>query len=250
MSSFPPEWLALREPADLSARSRKVLTACQRHFDGRPSVRICDTRTQEWTLVDNDGANLAAAENRLAEWAIATRRPVTLRMLVRDFAREPDCWPPDTELVTASALLDLASSAWIAKFVRALAARRLPLLATLTVDGEFALDPAQEFDDAIFATFAEHQARDKGFGPAAGGDAPAHLEEALITAGYTIVADDSPWRIDRSQAGLLHAVLAGIAAAVHETGRLPAKDIEQWLRGAATQTALLTVGHRDVFATL
>ena len=249
MSGFSSEWLALREPADTAARSHKVMDACAAYFKNHTEVRICDMgagtgasvrafahmfAAPSWTLIDQDANNLAVAKQRHLE--IATK--------VCDFARDPDCWPSDTTLVTATALLDLTSRAWIDRFVAALHAKRLPLLCTLTVDDALFLAPSHPLDENVFDAFRAHQHSDKGFGPAMGGEAAAYLETALKNAGYEITADDSPWRVERGE--LLRQLLDGTAGAVRETGRVP--EIDAWLRTAQADTTLFVVGHRDVFA--
>lgn len=187
-----------------------------------------------WTLADYDAGNLTVAKQRHPD--IATK--------VCDFARDPDCWPAGTMLVTATALLDLASRAWIDRFVAALRAKQLPLLCTLTVDDVLSITPSHALDESVFAAFRAHQHSDKGFGAAMGGEAAAYLETALTKAGFEITADDSPWRIERGE--LLRQLLDGTAGAVRETGRVP--EIDAWLRAAQTNTQLFLVGHRDVFA--
>lgn len=249
MSGFSPEWLALREPADFAARSRKVMDACASYFENHPQVRICDLGAGtgasvraftplfadvQWTLVDHDPANLAVAQQRHP--GIATK--------VCDFARDPACWPVDTMLVTATALLDLTSQAWIDRFVAALRAKRLPLLCTLTVDGNLALTPPHPLDAQVFDAFRAHQHGDKGFGAALGGDAAAYFETGLRKIGYDVTADDSPWRIERGE--LLSQLLEGMAGAVRETGRV--SDIDVWRRAVQKHAVLFVVGHRDLFA--
>ncbi|MDX2222026.1 MAG: class I SAM-dependent methyltransferase [Rhodospirillaceae bacterium] len=256
MSGFSPAWLALREPADRAARNAEVLDICARTFAGRPSLAICDlgagtgasmralapllpTR-QHWTLMDHDAANLAAVHGADA------RSGMTWRTVVTDFAARPACWPAGTDLVTASALLDLTSADWIARFVAALARDRIALLAMLTFDGVIAIDPHHPRDAAVAAAFAVHQTRDKGFGPAAGPEASNVLMRCLSEAGYRLTAGDSPWRIDRDAAALMSETLTGIATAVGETGLVA--DVDDWLRDRLAATRRLTIGHRDVFA--
>lgn len=251
MTGFSAEWLALREPADQAARNTQVLDACAGHFAGHGSLLATDLGAgtgstvralaavlppgHRWCLVDDDAANLAVARTRHP--AVQVRRA--------DLARDPVAWPAGTGLVTASALLDLVSPAWIEALVAGLAAERLPLLALLTVDGRIEATPGHKLDAAVAGAFAEHMHRDKGFGPAAGGDAPAILERALARAGYRIVAGDSPWRLDASLADLRAQTRQGMAAAVAETGRVPPADLADWLAGVPEQ---LVIGHRDVFA--
>src|SRR5262249_9715547 len=149
---------------------------------------------QSWLLVDHDAANLAAAATQLAKWDAPAA--LEIQTLAHDFTLRPDCWPQGTEVVTASALLDLTSQEWIGGVVEALAWGRLPLLATLTVNGLISVAPAHALDEAVFEAFRVHQETDKGFGPALGGFAAPHLEAALSRAGYRLEAGDSPWIID------------------------------------------------------
>jgi hypothetical protein len=252
VSGFSPEWLALREPADVAARSPAVREACRRYFAGRAGLHVCDLgagtgasvralssllpKEQSWTLIDNDPVTLAEAK----------RRHPHVETLMRDFSATPACWPDGVNLITASALLDLASQAWIERFAASLLKARLPVLAMLTVDGRLELTPRQALDEDVFAAFRSHQMRDKGFGPAAGGEASRHLEGALKHHGYNVIVGESPWHVGRTQPELLRQMLEGIAGAVRETGRVP--RIDAWLRAALDNATLLTVGHRDVFA--
>ncbi len=276
MSGFSPEWLALREPADLAARNRRVLTACGRAFEDQDSIDVCDIgagtgasiralvellpRRQFWTLVDSDANNLSAAYRELARWGGDVKaydgglmlrkgdRQLYVRTHVCDLAATPACWPKGTDLVTASALFDLASARWLDAFVALLAAQKVSLLSMLTFDGLITAEPEHPLDPAVADAFRGHQQRDKGFGPAAGPRAAEILEATLENAGYGIEAGESPWVIDRGASALLYAVLAGIASAVQEMQSVPPEDIEQWLRSSVINTRLLTIGHRDVFA--
>ncbi|MBX7200749.1 MAG: hypothetical protein K1X51_15370 [Rhodospirillaceae bacterium] len=271
MAGFSPEWLALREPADTRARNPQVLASCARAFAGHDSLVICDMgagtgasvraladllpQRQDWILVDHDHRNLAGAVTALTAWADGGDRQIIhrgerrigLRTLHQDFAADPAPWPADTGLVTASALLDLPSHAWIDAFVAKLAARRLPALITLTVDGVMAAEPVQELDRPVFESFRRHQRGDKGFGPSAGAEAAPYLERALKNAGYTLECGDSPWIIDGASPALMQELLKGIAGAARETGFMAA---DEWLKDRLETTTRLTIGHRDVFASL
>lgn len=256
MTGFSPAWLALREPADLAARNAGVLQACAQAFAHRQSMKICDLGAgtgaslrafspllpamQRWTLVDHDRANLAALEYS------GDRTHVTVETLVHDLAAQPACWPADVDLVTTSALFDLTSEEWIARLVRALAADRVPVLATLTFDGGITIDPPHPLDADVAAAFRAHQARDKGFGPAAGPKAADFLISRLQDSGYQVTAGDSPWRLDRTSEALVRQTVEGIAAAASETGLVP--DIDQWRRDRLVDIRVLMIGHRDVFA--
>ena len=276
MSRFAPDWLALREPADLAARNKNVLAACAHAFAGHSSLNICDIGSgtgasvrafahllppiQNWTLIDHDAENLARASHELTSWAnTATHSDdnlllqhgplrITVRTQQCDLAARPDCWPIDTELVTASALFDLTSEIWIAQFVAALQARQLSLLATLTFDGAMQCEPPHHGDAAIRESFLLHQMRDKGFGPAAGALAVRCLENELKKQGYTLTTGESPWLLDRSAQALLDETLDGISNAASETGNVTHAEVLEWRRKAKGSIRSLKIGHCDIFA--
>lgn len=273
--SFSPAWLALREPADLAARDRTVLAACRDAFISRRSISVCDLGSgtgasvrafadllpsnQSWTLVDNDARNLEAALDALSAWADESSRAgavlylrhglreIQIRTRVHDFSADPACWPEGTDLVTASALFDLASQTWLERFGAALASAHIPLLSTLTADGVIEPRPALPLDEKVAAAFRHHQTRDKGFGPSAGANAAHLLENALTNAGYRLVTGDSPWQLYPADGGMLQATLDGIVLAVAETERVDAQALAAWAKEVGARQ--LIIGHRDVFAT-
>jgi SAM-dependent methyltransferase len=274
--SFSPEWLALREPADHAARSQELLAQVKRHFADRSSINVVDLGCgagsnlrgtyaalpdrQRWHLVDYDPKLLAAARQRLIAWADAVEeddKVLALRKdakhlrvsfvsadLTRDLAMVVT---PETELVTAAALFDLVSAAWIDDFVAELKKRRLPLYTVLTYDGTERWKPPHPADAAMLAAFHAHQATDKGFGPAAGPAAIAIMAAAFGQAGYSVDRAPSPWRLGPDFAPLVRELVTGFAAAVAETGAVPSADREAWLaerlKGVACE-----VGHEDLFA--
>ena len=81
MSGFSPEWLALREPADHTARNVPLAQAAAALLVGREPARILDLgcgtgsnfrgfaplvgAPQHWTLVDHDARLLEAARGAL-----------------------------------------------------------------------------------------------------------------------------------------------------------------------------------------
>ena len=279
MSGFSPEWLAMREAADLAARAPSVLEAVRKAYADAPRCRVCDLGAgtgaslrafaeslpveQHWTLVDHDPANLAAAVPALEAWAeTSTQSDEGLalgkagqRILVRqqpaDLSRLPAGtvpWqrePPD--LITASALLDLTSADWVDAFAEACVASRSAVLATLTFDGRLDFSPTHEDDAAVRDAFAAHQRGDKGFGLALGPDATAVLATALKGRGYRVITAKSPWRLGRHDGPLLAALVDGIAEAVAETERLPQSRLAAWREQRMTKLESLIVGHEDLF---
>ena len=275
-ASFTPAWLSLREPADTVARNADVLQALTRRFKSRRQLTICDLgsgtgaavrafagllpENQSWILIDNDKRNLATAKKLLADWAEDAKptengielryrgRTISVEAQLRDISNATFEWPKQTGLVTASALFDLASRAWINRLVRSLQDRSLPLLATLTFNGQIGTDPKHPSDRAISAAFRAHMRRDKGFGPAAGSRAALVLRRMLADAGYRVVAGQSPWILTSEHRALLNATADGIAAAAKQMGVVPKLDINAWNARVKRQASTLEIGHEDIFA--
>jgi hypothetical protein len=260
MSGFSADWLTLRESADTAARSPAVLQSLRAHFAEHNAVCVCDLGSgtgaavaafdaylparQRWQLADDDAANLAAAK-RLRETDIVTVEPV-----LADLSASLAPWGADCQLVTATALFDLASPAWITGLVERLAADRLPLLATLTYDGVQSFSASHSADAAMLAAFNRHQRLNKGLGgPAAGPDGAAVLAGALEAQGYRLTRAASPWRLGgRQDAAMIAAVLAGWAKAVADAGFVDAGTVRDWRETHLERADSLTVGHWDLFA--
>lgn len=276
MSGFSAEWLALREPADHRARDPGLLARLSAHFAGRDAIRVVDLGCgagsnlralapqlpprQSWMLVDHDPALLDAARERLSQWADraepapgglrleAGGKALDIQFLQADLAGGPGPALDDApELVTAAALFDLVSRAWIARFAAAVAARAAAFYTALSYDGVERWHPAHPADAAILAAFNAHQSRDKGFGPAAGPRATTLLEQAFAAEGYELHTAESPWRLGPADAALVRALAEGTAAAVRETGQLPDADVAAWL-AARLAAAGCEIGHRDLLA--
>ncbi|MDB5642237.1 MAG: SAM-dependent methyltransferase [Hyphomicrobiales bacterium] len=277
MTGFSPDWLALREPADHAARSGDVARDVFTHFAGKDSMTVADLgcgtgsnlramaehlpARQTWRLVDWDRHLLDAARGRLVGWAdraetlgvdmrlLKGDHDITLRLeqadLAQDFERVLE---RDADLITATAFFDLVSANWIDDFVAVLARRRLPLYAILTYDGHEQWAPPHGRDAPMLAAFHAHQQRDKGFGPAAGPFAAAHLARALEEQGYRVASASSPWRLDEAQRGLMGELARGAANAVAETGLVGESDIASW-RAARESAEACVIGHVDLFAT-
>ncbi|MBV1700897.1 MAG: SAM-dependent methyltransferase [Hyphomicrobiales bacterium] len=275
MSGFSPEWLALRENADRAACNERVRHACAQHFSGREALRIVDLgcgdgsnfrllqpylgRQQFWLLIDHDPRLLDAARQRLTQWADAAelsegrlhlRREncaLTIEFAQADLAVGVAPWLEGADLVTAKALFDLCSKDWIAQFARELAARAIPLMASLSYDGREAWQPPHPADVAMLTAFHAHQQRDKGLGPAAGPQAATCLRECLAQAGYKMVHGASDWQITGDDAKLMAALAQGSAQAVSETGLVAPDVIAAWA-SARIGALAVRIGHEDLFA--
>jgi len=274
LTSFSLRWLSRREPVDRRSRNRTLERALAKHFDGwRPLTVVdlgCGTGSnlramapllgpdQHWTLVDRDQGLLDAAAQRLSSWADGAHWKDGMLLLFKgakrinaefrraDLARELEAaLGPSANLVTASALFDLASAAFIAAFAAATAARQSAFYTVLTYDGDQRWTPEHAADVAMVEAFHAHQRRDKGFGRAAGPDAPDALSEAFSAAGYAVSEGDSAWRLGPGDETLIAELARGFADAVGETELVEASTIDTWR--AITRTGAI-VGHADTLA--
>jgi hypothetical protein len=275
VTGFSAQWLSLREGADFLARNNTVRAAALRRFAQRDAPTIVDLACgagsnpralapylgprQSWRLVDHDAGLLVSARIALTAWADAVERdePLALRKndrrlafaferldLNADLSRALD----GADLVSAAAFFDLVSPKWIEAFCAELARRRLPLYAVLTYDGRESWTPPHEGDAAMLDAFHRHQARDKGFGPAAGPRASALLREALERRGFAVYAGASPWRLGENDAALIAELAAGAAEAAAQTGLVAAATLADW-RAARRIASGCVIGHVDIFAT-
>lgn len=251
MEEFSADWLSLRESCDRAARSRPLARAfvkalprnaliadlgCGRGANATylSAVGRSDIR---WLLIDGDRTLLTKA----------TARRRTAQMFHGDLARFATLTAIDAcDGVTASALCDLVSAAWIDRLVARAARRGVPVLLTLSVDGRIEFFPKSEGDAAILAAFRRDQRRDKGFGPALGCMAPHGISRSLRQHGYrSLQLARSDWRLGVENHVLLRELVAGIAVVAGAAGK-------DWLRLRQEQIAAgrlsMTVGHVDILA--
>jgi hypothetical protein len=154
----------------------------------------------------------------------------------------------DAQLVTAAALLDLVSASWLdALFERVQKAKAAAFFA-LSVDGRVSWEPVVEEDEAVHRLFAAHQRRDKGFGPALGGEAPAMAAARLAALGYGVTQSRSDWHIEEMT--MLEAMIDGIGSAALEQEPNARALIQAWRkrRLASLPHGRLHVGHVDLLA--
>ncbi len=262
MSGFSADWLALREPYDLAARSALVLDAIKLAFVDRASLSLVDLACgtgstlralnkhlpprQEWRLADNDlGLLLRAGQTSLPGVKVTTV-PVDL---ARDLEVALD---GPIEMVTTSALLDLVSLNWLERFVVETAARRLPIYAALSYDGRISLDPADPLDTKIVTALNAHQRTDKGFGPALGPTAAAEAIGRFERLNYRVVQSTSDWVFGPDDKNIQLEIVAGWASAARDIGDLSLGDIANWLvrrrQAISAGRSSIRVGHVDFFA--
>ncbi|WP_332118299.1 class I SAM-dependent methyltransferase [Azorhizobium caulinodans] len=280
MTGFSADWLALREPADHRARNGDLAAALSARFGQTTPLRVTDIgagtgsnlratapllgREQHWTLVDYDPALLAEARRQLRAWAddaseaddglrlTKDGRALHVRFREADLARAPEVIGAQTpHLVTASAFFDLVSADWIPRFADVVAQTGADFFTVLTCDGADDWQPPHPDDAAIAAGFHADQARDKGFGPAAGNDATALLAEAFGRLGYQARSAPSPWLLDGTSpadAALIAALAAGTAGAAAESGTVSPDGADAWAQ-ARLGARSCRIGHLDLLAT-
>ena len=291
MSGFDDEWLALREPVDERSRDAGLADALAGHLrgvsadasDAPPRVLDLGSGTgsnfrclsprlgprQAWTLIDHDTALLERVPVRLGHWAEARRfelRDEAERLSVHgaafeasverrrhDLAGELDALPfADRELVTGSALLDLAGVAWLDALAARCAAAACAVYLVLSYDGRVEWAPDMDDDAAVAERFDAHQRQDKGLGAALGPDAADRFADSLRGHGFAVRTATSDWRLGTADAELQRELARGFAGAAREIDPAFATRAEAWL--ARRQELIdrgrseLLVGHLDVLA--
>jgi hypothetical protein len=264
MGAFSADWLALREPADVLARSSAVVDAVRGKVldtvDDDPlsiidlgagtgaNLRYVAPRIggrQDWLLVDSDRTLLAVARTRLLEWAstldaqvetragqisiVATSFSATVRTQELDMARQlASLRLPRGGLVTASALLDLVSQRWLDALADACRGAHANVLFALTYDGRMTLAPAEPDDALARALFDSHQRTDKGFGPALGPAAAEAAKSSFAKRGYAIKSETSDWRLGGEARELQGEHLEGWLRAACEIEPKSRATLERW----------------------
>ena len=287
MGDFSADWLDLREAADAAARAeslnaaldgllekRVAEDACARIVDlgcGTGSnLRYLEPRlalTQGWTLVDQDDELLERAFASILQPALQPRPPDQpykiedldlrggsyTRTYPLDLASELEKLDlTDCDLVTASALMDLVSADWFDRLAERCRQAGCLLFPVLTYDGVMDWGPEDPFDATVRTLFNAHQRGDKGFGPALGPAAPAHMEKSLRGLGFQVETARSDWVLGAADSDLQAALLEGFAGAALELEPGREAEIRDWTARRKghleEETSRLRVGHIDLLA--
>ena len=278
------DWLAVREPADLTARSATLVERVRHALASTDTVRGLDLCTgtgsnlrylidrlpgrQTWLAADRDARLLEELPTKLKTWADAHgysmrtegqvsslrggRCECDVETRAMDLDRLDAGLFEGRNLVTASALLDLVSDEWLQRLVVEIAARRLPFYAALSYDGRVEMTPADSADKKIIAAVNAHQRIDKGFGPALGPTAAAAAVERFERVGYSVLQGQSDWVFAPHDREIQLEMLSGWAAAARDVDDVPLPDVIGWLKRrrdlvVAGQSST-RVGHTDLFA--
>ena len=200
---------------------------------------------QDWTLVEHDPALIEVGASRLAE----SRIPWRYRQL--DLVTELERVAEETpDLITASALLDLVSEAWLARLVELRRLTGAALYLVLSYDGRIAWQPEDAADDEIHRLVDDHQRTDKGFGPALGSTAVERMANLLDAGDGRLDIQPSNWVLGADDGPIQHALLAGyvVAATAVAPERHPAMAAWAERRRAliSARKSRLRVGHLDL----
>jgi len=141
------KWLALRAPADTAARSTTLTKSVADLLARNQPLRILDLATgtgsnlrylaprlpvpQEWLVVDRDAALLAEVPGGMTEDA----RDIRIETRCQNLAVLDGDMFAGRQLVTASALLDLVSDAWLHLLADRCRAAGATVLFALTYNG-------------------------------------------------------------------------------------------------------------------
>jgi len=260
MGGFSAGWLALREPADVAARSTRLAQLASEALGSGRVVHALDlgtgagsnvrylsrrlTAPQEWLLVDDDETLLGEVAR---SFPAAVTRQVNLAAELRSAG--PGIFD-GRSLVTASALLDLVSEPWLRVLASRCREAGAVVLFALTYDGHVQCEPADAGDEAIRALVNEHQRRDKGFGPALGPVAADRAAPCFIEAGYHVERESSPWVLMPHAAELQRELIGGWAHAAIDMAPEQTAFIESWktrrLAHVEAGRSRVTVGHVDM----
>jgi hypothetical protein len=284
MGDFSTDWLTLREPMDQRSRNVSLterLIAWRKAFD-KLSILDLGTGTgsnvryllpkltgrQRWLLIDKDDDLLTHLQPRMAQWAKETG--LQLSQDGSDLVIQgDDCYcrlknhsvdlrdgleqcPQKPNLVTASAFLDLVSSAWMNKVALYCQRMNAAFFVVLTYNGIIRWDPTDKDDEWICHTVNAHQRTDKGFGPALGPDGASYGATCFQGYGYQVFTQPSHWQLGAAANALQMVLVRGYAEAAQQQEPTATVRIDEWLarrqHAIAASQSRLTVGHIDLFA--
>ena len=270
ISTATAGWLALRAPADDTARSADLAHELARMLAASPKPLVLHdlgagtgsmTRwlaprlpgPQRWVLRDGDADIVEHLD--LREVVDDAGRPLDAEVVVEDLAELPRDAFHGATAVTASALLDVITEPEAAHVVAACVDAGTPALFSLSVTGAVRVRPSarhEPVESAVRAAFNEHQRRDAGGRRMLGPYAVPVVAGLFADAGWNVRTAPTPWRLKRRDRVLAVEWLDGwIDAAVEQRPEL-AGEAEEYRRRRHAQAAAgqlrATVSHEDLLA--
>ena len=262
-----PEWLDLRESADVAARSRELADHLRSSLPGS-GVRVihdlaCGTGAmgrwlapllpgqQLWVVHDRD-ADLLRCAARDRPGPAADGAPVAVETRRTDITQIEPGDLSGAALITASALLDLMTADQLQRLVEVCGRVGCPVLLTLSVSGRVDLAPAEPLDESVSTAFNRHQRRATESGRLLGPGAVDAAIAAFRGVGAEVLVRPSPWRLGCADADLAAEWLSGwIAAACEQDPVLAAEAAayaQRRLADARAGRLDVIVEHRDLLA--
>lgn len=230
---------------------------------------------QHWRLLDRDSDLLRTVPKHMAPWsldrgALASGSATMFRAVGADLHCEIVCTSADLatladpvvspmrlrplfedrDLVTASALLDLVSEAWVRSLATECQRVQAAVLFTLTYDGRMTCEPEDAYDDTVKDLVNRHQRSTKGFGRALGPEAAETTRRLFEAAGYELVTATSDWTLAPAEMELQRALIEGWSQAAVEIDRDANDLITAWterrLAFLNAGISSIRVGHQDI----
>jgi hypothetical protein len=284
MTDSLSDWLALREPADVAARSAMLTGEIAGALGRSQPLSVLDLGSgtgsnvrylagrlpspQRWLLVDRDPVLLTDMRARTSSWGAVHGHQVTTdadALVIRgpdlDCRVETRCVDlglltnpglfSGRHLVTASALLDLVSETWLRTLASECRDAGAAVLFALTYDGRSRSSPEEPEDDAIRELMNRHQrANDKGFGQAAGPEAIECAARSFAEAGYRVRRERSDWVLPPGMRELQRQLIEGWAEAALEIAPDQHTMVRSWLARRLAHVdagrSHVVVGHEDL----
>lgn len=266
-AGLSPYWLALREPADATARAAELVEEVRPLLPRGAGTVIydlgCGTGSmgrwlaprlpgpQHWVMYDRDADFLALAAAGMPV-AAADGSTVTVEVRRRDITRLDAGELASASLITASALLDMLTADEVERVVTACVEARCPVLLTLSVIGRVELTPCDPLDQTIAAAFNAHQRRTTRGRRLLGPDAVDTAAALFTLLGADVRVGASPWRLDAAAGDLAAQWLIGwVGAACEQRPELTAPTrayVRRRLASAAAGRLRATVHHYDLLA--
>lgn len=260
------DWLALREPVDGRARSRRLALSAASMLPARPIV-VHDLGSgtgsmmrwlapllpgpQEWVLHDWNPNLIERAADGVRP-CDSGNQPVAVSTRVTELARLSAADLDGASLVTASALLDVLTARELQALVEVCAELGSPVLLALSVTGRVDLTPRDPRDETFGRSFNAHQQRMADGRRLLGADGATLARALFQVAGWRVREAVTTWRLADDEPRLLREWFDGwVDAAVEQAPGLGEESVgyrelrsSQLARGALSAV----IHHVDLLA--